>query len=831
MASMLEGSMRNDNAKGSESIPVSRTITADAEKDKCGKDDETSLRNEQHQDIFSERNRLKVGITNATLLISDGTRRLNKEGLCIDSIMQQLQNDHASNLAKHATVTESMSSVLREVLQLQEEVSSFASLKQVHGLQITVQRIQKETERRVEMQQEIFRTEVDSSLQTKLSEIKKWFRALESLMKDRQSELDVRVALAAKARDLSNFRTSFDCEAAHVRDKFDLLARSVSDVARATDKIRYIDAFAALLRFQKSCCNQSKRGAFMGWVVWYKANIDAHRKSVSQSRLLSKAMIQIFRTRRKLAFENWIKFSRIRKQVAILGGGKLVHLGERLTNSLLLQMKISFRCWHHSTAIEEIRSTRGISPSKLSRLLESLATDPHGAAKVLAQEVHNIRVHDIRSLRLDWEDERFKQSSRINDMVSKGSDAAKERHSAFEKCVNAQLEGVFGQFVPMKEHIDNLAESQSENRSQIRVMEQRYEEERKMLSRRNNLIETRISELETRLRLACDHIKTLEHEKEVANTAISALQGRTDASEDRHESLRQETLKIKLALEAETKDFREELLSSQFRQENLKEKLGATEDSLSRHKSFTKTALGRMRTVLDSPGVRKPKLVGMINLCVLYEKVSKEKGYVPPINCVFEGNVAAELPTHIAAFSHDYASWIAYQADQEVMMLLIAGSSRDDYVYADDNLGTRRSELLVSLKSDLGLALETVHPGAGALKLEARYKFISRMMESTDSALSKYDQIVVEKNTRIGKVRSSSVPVCVACDRPLRVKGRKPAETSSMTAGSVDLLVGNQISATEPRKNNPKLEMSQSKQQQQSQSILRRGPNISSGNV
>lgn len=68
-------------------------------------------------------------------------------------------------------------------------------------------------------------------------------------------------------------------------------------------------------------------------------------------------------------------------------------------------------------------------------------------------------------------------------------------------------------------------------------------------------------------------------------------------------------------------------------------------------------------------------------------------------------------------------------------------------------------------------ALEKIHPNPGASRMEARTKYITKLMDTADAALSKHEQIIVSSDpTRIGRTR---LPTCVACDRPLRNKARQ----------------------------------------------------------
>jgi hypothetical protein len=140
-----------------------------------------------------------------------------------------------------------------------------------------------------------------------------------------------------------------------------------------------------------------------------------------------------------------------------------------------------------------------------------------------------------------------------------------------------------------------------------------------------------------------------------------------------------------------------------------------------------------------------------------------------------------DVPAEIAAFAHGYANWIAYQADHESLLRLIAGTNPDEHIYAEDDTIARRKSLLDELKSKLSAELERAAyrgvvdsldgstRGLG-LRWEARAIFVARVLDATKAALSKHDQILLPSSTRLGRTKPSSVSVtvCVACDRPMR---------------------------------------------------------------
>jgi hypothetical protein len=80
-----------------------------------------------------------------------------------------------------------------------------------------------------------------------------------------------------------------------------------------------------------------------------------------------------------------------------------------------------------------------------------------------------------------------------------------------------------------------------------------------------------------------------------------------------------------------------------------------------------------------------------------------------------------------------------------------------------------------SLKSGLERIFKENSNDTGALRVEARLRFIGRVMDAVSAALSKHDQVFLPASTRLGRVRGA-IPTCMACDRPLSTKGARPAK-------------------------------------------------------
>ena len=696
--------------------------------------------------------------------------------------LQQLQQDQ---------VDECLSSLKGQVLNLQREVASSATRTQLKQVEQTMQRLKTDTERLVDDGQASFRTEVDDCVEKKLTEIQSWFKELEALMKQRQTMLDARMASVAKSGDLVVLQNTVERESAEMNDRLDTIGHTTDAVALALGHIRYNMAIAALTRLRRNTTLRLLRRAWKAWTVWQKESNEAKKRFLLQSRLTRKVLTRIMLRRKRIGFAKWVEFVESQKRAESHKRAAIELVQQQITRSRTEHIQRAFVHWRRVVLIDKISSggsgadiqcqqsgsiPSGAPQSDLPLVLERLKTDAHGSAQALAKEIHNLRQHDIGQLRADWDTEKAVQAERIDGMTKSSLDLLTARQDKFEGCVQSTVNELSTEIPSIQSKLADLQSVHSTFAESTTSAQSLHSEQLDILSDRNDLLDERLKQLESRLIRADEHIRSLEEDRAKSDQAISSLQRQMKASERQHEAADAKIQSIVHRFATENAELRQRLETAENDNRALSEQLHSTQATLENQRSSTQNALDRIRDVLDAHGIRKPKLIKMIQLCALYETTAKEKNYIVSIDTVFDGNDAANLPGNIAAFAHDYALWIAYQADHEVLHRAVARtqSSQQDLVYADDDLGPRRLELLEGLKSDLCLALEAVHPDAGLPKLEARSRFVNRLMEATDSALSKHDQIVIETNSRIGKLRSSSksVPVCVACDRPLRSRRR-----------------------------------------------------------
>ena len=759
-------------------------------------------------------------------------RQVRKDLETLKTTVQQIQQDHSHDAATSSHVDESILSLKGQMMTLQRDLSSCATRKQLKQVEESIQRLKANTERIVTDSQAAFRTDIDDCVEGKLGEIQRWFKELEVLTKQRQATLDARMASVAMSGDLVVLQSTVERDTADMNKRLDAIGHTADTVTVALIHVRINMSLAALTRLRRSATLRLLRRAWKSWGVWLKESNEAKKRFLVQSRLTRKVLTQIMLRRKHIGFARWVKFVESQKKAEACKRAAIELLQQKISSSMAQPIQRAFVHWRRFVLIDKIsvvgtsimpapmasstvprtsvpdfngsdlQDSGGLSDdyssqSDLSLVLDRLKNDAHGSAQALAQEIRNLRERDIDQLRLDWNGEKAVQEERIAAATKSLQDQLTTRQDGFEGRIQSTVQELSKGIPTIQSKVDDLQSSHTAHSEKTSAAEKHHAQQLDILSERNNLLDERLGQLESRLTRTDEHVRSLEEDKTKSNEVIDSLLRRLKASEQRYDGAASKMQSIVRRFAEENTELRQRLEVAENKNRELSEELQSTQATLDKHRARNQNSLDGIRSVLDAHGIPKPKLVKMIQLCVLYEKSAKEKNYVVCIDTVFDGNDPADLPGNIAAFAHDYALWIAYQADHEVLQRAIARSqsSQHDLAYADDDLGPRRLELLEGLKSDLCLALETVHPDAGLLKLEARSRFINRLMEATDSALSKHDQIVIETNSRIGKMRSSSksVPVCVACDRPLRSRRRANGDGSG--AGDYEARQGRDLSS------------------------------------
>jgi hypothetical protein len=404
-----------------------------------------------------------------------------------------------------------------------------------------------------------------------------------------------------------------------------------------------------------------------------------------------------------------------------------------------------------------------------------------------------------------------KFNTTIEEVIRKTDIAAAE----FQKSIGERVDTCDAQFPPIHSHLKELTNLFKSHKTQLKNIEESNGKRLNTLFDQTGGLKHRLSLVEDLARNTSVQVASILEGQSKYNDAIQHLSQAIADNEGRRDEEMNALREIMDHFGAELLKTKVTLGHTQVRCENLEKELATTKQELSYFQDTSQEVSDQVAEKMNHPGIQRTDVNRIVRVGHAYEILAKEKNYVTGINVIAtmtsitgqsmksdgekrRREELVDVPAEIAAFAHDYAEWIAYQADHESLLKLVAGTNPDEQVYAEDDMVARRKTLLEELKSNLSAELERVaYPGVVdspdattrglGLRWEARAIFLARVLDATKAALSKHDQISLPAETRLGKTRpgSAAVTVCVACDRPMRSKQRSQESTQKGNKASV----------------------------------------------
>jgi hypothetical protein len=585
-----------------------------------------------------------------------------------------------------------------------------------------------------------------------------------------------------------------------------ILAASLSRWKKVVQRqIQYEDKKEAQKRIVRrtltSVMSRRKRFGFERWFQYREWHRKVEQKKLTASKLICDAF-GVYLTASKIrAFNRWRRLTLIVKN----------------------------NCNHKRDVSEE---TNGDSiPSIQSIVVEGYSETPHldqnnilgafgpdlqGAMYALANEIEIVKSHHIASLRQACCAEKNRLLSTMHFTVDEAIKRVDETAVIFRATIEERVDSRTTDLPTLRSKLAELSDLLQCSKDNLKSVDERHTKRVDALVVQEQQLEQRLQNVEGQVRFAARQITSILQEQAKFSESIQYLRDTIVANEKRRDDERS-------ALENVMNAFGEEVLTT-------KVTLGHTRvtcDTLVKDLIETKSELLHFQDAyhleneiihdrIHHPGLQKPALKRIVNVGHAYETLAKEKNYVTGINVTVTLRTTTTMkmkrseakvhktedvgvPSEITAFAHDYAAWVSYEADHESLLRLIAGTNPEDQTYAEDDNASRRNELCRELKSELGTLLEqattssqstviadtcnkkdsassiTTARGLG-LRWEARAIFLARVIDAINAELSKHDQIILPASTRVGRIRSTSsadATVCVACDRPMRLKTNK----------------------------------------------------------
>ena len=756
----------------------------------------------------------------------------------IKSTVHRLQQDRDDSIMSSTELDGGISSLREDLFRMQQKLSSSASIEQMLTLQKSLAAQYGQAEEQLQELKTNVHDEVEQSINQKMLEVKACVTELE---KQRQTKLEQRVASCAREYDVVVFREGIESDVASLVRKVSFLDETAKAQGKTLVALQQKNAIAVLHRHYTIWKNHALAAGLSRWRQVVKRQIQYKDGKESQKRILRKTLTSIMSRRKRFGLERWFQYREWHRKVEQkkLTASKLIC--DRLGLYLTTPKVELFNRWRRLTIVDKMNCNRGrdvvigtnseFAPSIQSvavarhtetprldqnNIMGAFGRDLQGAMYALANEVESIKSHDIASLRQIWctENKRLVSSmyTSLDEAIQKMDETANIFQATTKECVDSRT----ADLPALHSKLSELSDLVQCSKDSLKSVDDMHTNLIDALVVREHQLEERLHHVEERARTSFLQITSIMDDQARFNESIQYLSETIVNNEKRHDEERR-------YLEQALNHFGEELL-------NTKVTLGHTRvacDTLEKDLTEAKSELVHFQDNCQSendmihdhihhPGLQKPALERIVNVGHANEAIAKEKNYVTGINvtatlrttttmtmkrCEEKVNKAEDvyIPSEIASFAQDFATWVAWKADHESLLRLIAGTNPEDQMYAEDDNASRRNDLCSELKSELGTLLEqassssclsndsasctTTARGLG-IRWEARAIFLARVADAINAALSKHDLIIHTASTRIGRVRptsSTSATVCVACDRPMRLKTSRSSTPATET--------------------------------------------------
>jgi hypothetical protein len=526
-------------------------------------------------------------------------------------------------------------------------------------------------------------------------------------------------AVSAHNKELSLENATLTAEFEALREKLDALALRERRVTNRNQ------AKSAL------CCTRVASNVFIrgAWVKW-KGSTALERKLSHRTKAFQASVGCLFRAHLRQYFSKWLAVSTAVQTAADNKNTSIKMIAVWLGRNLKRFDQFAFVKWKgwasdHAKVVQR----------QLEFSSKKLESDMAAALATLGQ---------LKELELETVEQRLKSSALH--AVSNAESKTLSIMTLELKNLNESLCCI------MEKRISEASEvTEGRHRAALEVLEPRLAHTYSHLE----FLETRATAAESLSEGTNKEVERLASEQRDAHRQIVALQGQ-------HKEATKNTLELQKYATKTAQDLKDQGT-----------KLHAAVDAnLNAHKELVQGALdaicfdlrGLAEEMQKQHEITKPSMSPVAALCNDYEDQACSLNFSPPF--------PESAPPAVAAFATFMAKYIADLANHEALERVFLGPHPEIPINTEASIEEHRAALMVQTKKELFLEASVSRPGAaGAPRESARRKFLTRVMEAVDVALSKYETVVTLAHTRFGRIRA--LPTCVACDRPLPTRSRK----------------------------------------------------------
>ena len=669
----------------------------------------------------SERQFAKGVVENLGSAVKESKRSyLRKDMIWLKAMARQLQEGLNNEIAQNTDMESRLESHSKTLAYLESEHGVGGSvysalqdqrefvIKNLDGLRQTIKKIESS-----------IKSEVDSKQNQKLQEMKKWFNDLDTMVRNRQSNFNSKIAACAKSSEVFSLQEMYDNE---LRDHFHRMNLIEKTVISNKDTMLHFHQQSSMRCFRRIHRLWKVRAMKMTWSKWQNCNNNiVHDNEIiaQRKKTIRKVLVMTWFANKALAWKKWHSFIERQQRVEAKQLLAIKLFSDKVELAVIEPTRISFNSWRRTTVALKIQDANMHSASaynhtatstprgeisrpfictdrqsnqyNLSLLLASFNDDKDGAIQTLAQEIDNIRKFDIKLVYKDMDSHIEQVKVKIKETSSLEMSRLESEIKEIESTSNKEFHEISIQLPEIQSDIAEMRNSLHGAINRVKVIEHTHRDRIEMLSEGREAMEEEISTLQSKLHKSHKIVQSLQYDSTHCQNVINTLLQKMNNVESSLISHRESTDTEINSMRDQLEKVNEELRSKNAQSSKLNDSLTETRNEVIQAKVASSLGLKEIRDILDSHGIHQPQWRIIIEYGGLYESDAKEKNYVLPINVISDGEEDIDIPSTLASFAHDYATWTAFKADCDALKLVVIGTNPDtDNAVEVETEGRRR---------------------------------------------------------------------------------------------------------------------------------------------
>ena len=565
--------------------------------------------------------------------------------------------------------------------------------------------------------EEAIRAEVELFHRQNAQEIRERLHHLEQGVLDRQSQLNDRINLVAKQSDFDALSENISNELKYHHHRVNRLEQDLVTTKQSLLSQRSSRFQSCIIKTTKRLERRLMKEALVTFKHHCRIKAKEDMTSEQRQRILRKLSIRIRYIRKCNAWKKWRCFDQNQRQKDLkrLKAVKIMLKRANVSNSERFQ--VSFNHWRRIVIASKIQEavtcnttpngpnerlrldTKGNSQRQsldydLPSLIKTFQGDQDGAIQTIAQELHNVKKHELSKLRKHFLRKVLESDDALSTSISDTQDQIQNSMTAMKHELHNDISSLSSKLPIMKSELTELRDTLQGVVHRVKETEKCNKEQIAELCQTREDMSQEISQMQIELKECREMCIRLNRENALLRESIQTTNNRMETTETQSSKRHEDFMQYCSQNDEDIHILKKQSDESRTHMNKLNAQIVETRADLIQAKHTSSSNLKDIHSRLDSHGIPQPKWEVVLKSGVRFETVASKKNYIVPINGVMNEKSDIDLSSIIASFSHDYAKWISYQADYEALRFVVIGKNPDDDTPVQDLIEQKRKQLV-----------------------------------------------------------------------------------------------------------------------------------------